>query len=65
MGKRRTNNVRNARLLLQVATVKPDFAGDFEALAAEMGWTSGTFWRQNPAIKIASARWCGAKGAAT
>ena len=46
-----------AELLLERARRDPDFRGDFFAIAAQLGWTSGPRWRHNPAIRIASQLW--------
>jgi hypothetical protein len=48
---------RNAELLLAVSTVMIGFDGDFVDLAAHMGWTTGVFWRENVAIRIAEQRY--------
>lgn len=53
---------RNAEILVEVARLSDDFDGDFVRLAENLGWTSGTFWRQNPAISIAAKRWRAALG---
>ena len=47
---------RNADLLLAFATAMIGFDGDFVNLAALMGWTCGPWWRENPAITLASKR---------
>jgi hypothetical protein len=46
-----------AELLLERALRDPNFSGDFSALAAQLGWTSGPRWQDNPAIRIASQLW--------
>lgn len=46
-----------AELLLERARRDPDFRGDFLAIAAQLGWTSGPRWQHNPAIRIASQLW--------
>lgn len=46
-----------AELLLARALRDPNFSGDFCALAAQLGWTSGPRWQDNPAIRIASQLW--------
>ncbi len=46
-----------ADLLLEHALRDPSFDGDFTALAARLGWTSGRRWQDNPAIQIATDRW--------
>lgn len=38
------------------------FAGDFVMIAAGLGWTSGVFWKQNPAIRVARAAYAEAGG---
>lgn len=48
---------RGADLLLAHAHRDPSFDGDFTALAARLGWTSGRRWQDNPAIRIAAASW--------
>lgn len=50
---------RSVALLLEHARQDPAFDGDFAAIAAHLGWTSGKFWRDNPAIQIALQRWRG------
>lgn len=54
---RNARNRKNAELLIKQARIDPQFDGDFTALAERMGWTSGTFWRQNPAIRRAEKLW--------
>jgi hypothetical protein len=46
-----------AKLLLERARRDPDFRGDFVEIAAQLGWTSGSRWQHNPAIRIASELW--------
>ena len=46
-----------ADLLLEQAGRDPSFDGDFTALAERLGWTSGSHWKNNPAIRIAAQRW--------
>jgi hypothetical protein len=46
-----------AELLLARALRDPNFSGDFSAIAAQLGWTSGPRWKDNPAIRIASQLW--------
>ena len=48
---------RQVALLLEHAQNDPTFAGDFAAIAEHLGWTTGTFWRDQPAIKLAAKRW--------
>jgi hypothetical protein len=48
---------RGADLLLVHARNDPAFDGDFEAIAARLGWTNGKLWRANPSIRIAAERW--------
>jgi hypothetical protein len=48
---------KGAELLLEHAQRDPSFDGDFTALAARLGWTSGRRWQDNPAIRIAAASW--------
>jgi hypothetical protein len=52
---------RGVALLLEHAKNDPAFDGNFAAIAERLGWTSGQHWRNNPAIKIAVARWSGSK----
>lgn len=49
--------MRGADLLLENALRDPSFDGDFTALAARLGWTSGRLWQRNPSIQIAAKRW--------
>ena len=35
----------------------PHLGDSFEDIAGALGWDSGTFWRQNPAIAIARTMW--------
>lgn len=44
-------------ILLAHARLDPAFNGDFVKIAESLGWTSGRFWRDNPAIKIATEIW--------
>jgi hypothetical protein len=46
-----------AELLLERALRDPNFSGDFSGIAAQLGWTSGPRWQDNPAIRIASQLW--------
>lgn len=46
-----------AELLLERALRDPNFQGDFSAIAAALGWTSGPRWQDNPAIRIAEQLW--------
>lgn len=55
---------RSVALLLEHARQDPAFDGDFTAIAAKLGWTSGRCWQFNPAIKIAADRWRSAGNAA-
>ena len=48
---------RGVDVLLEQAKLDPAFDGDFVALAERIGWTSGQFWRENPAIQVAAKRW--------
>ncbi len=48
---------RGAELLLEHARRDPNFDGDFTALAARLGWTSGRLWQRNPSIRIATDTW--------
>lgn len=54
---RAQRKARGAELLLDHAGKDPTFDGDFTALAARLGWTSGRRWQENPAIRIASDLW--------
>lgn len=51
-----------AELLLERALRDPNFSGDFSAIAAQLCWTLGPRWQENPAIRIASQRWLEQKG---
>lgn len=44
-------------ILLARAHLDPTFSGDFTKIAESLGWTSGKYWRNNPAIRIATALW--------
>lgn len=46
-----------AEMLLGCALRDSNFNGDFSAIAAQLGWTSGPRWQDNPAIRIASQLW--------
>lgn len=48
---------KGAELLLEHAQGDPSFDGDFTALAERLGWASGRLWKENPSIRIATARW--------
>jgi hypothetical protein len=48
---------RSVDLLLERAREDAAFDGDFTAIAAQLGWTSGKHWQHNPAIRIATERW--------
>jgi hypothetical protein len=50
---------RSVALLLEHARNDPAFDGDFAAVAAKLGWASGSRWQHNPAIRLAAARWNG------
>ncbi len=54
---------RSVSLLLEHAQKDPTFNGDFTAIAARFGWTSGRCWQNNPAIRIAAQRWLEQRGA--
>ena len=49
---------RSVALMLERAGEDPSFDGDFTKIAESFGWTSGKRWRENPAIQIATERWC-------
>jgi hypothetical protein len=46
-----------AELLLERALRDPNFQGDFTAVVADLGWSSGPRWEDNPAIRIAEQLW--------
>ncbi len=48
---------RCVSLLIEHAQRDPAFDGDFATIAERLGWTTGRFWRDNPAIKLAAQRW--------
>jgi hypothetical protein len=51
-------------ILLAHARLDPAFDGNFVKIAERLGWTSGRFWRDNPAIRIATEIWTSTSGAA-
>jgi hypothetical protein len=52
-----------AKILLAHARTDPAFDGDFTKIAQILGWTSGKYWRNNPAIRIATEIWTSTSGA--
>ncbi len=48
---------KQAEMLLEAALASDSFQGDFVELADKLGWNCGTFWRENPAIKLAAKKW--------